>query len=111
MDEISHAEQKCRKILSPVADFSPQIQHWYDKIRAYISLVRLKEGNHPNMNQANTYRFTKRKDIEKPRALSLQELEDGQQFCCIRQKYVRKQAKGLRKVHLRDCLVDAMAKK
>ena len=81
MDEIRiHVEKKCRKILTPVADFSPQIQHWYDKIHAYLALLRLKEGKHPNMNQANTYRFTKRKDIEKPRALSLQELKDSLQF-------------------------------
>ena len=66
MDEIRiQAEKKCRKILTRVADFSLQIQHWYDKIHAYLALLRLKGGNHPNMNQANTYRFAKRKDIAK----------------------------------------------
>jgi hypothetical protein len=40
-----------------------------------------------------------------------EELQDGLQFARIRRADLRKQAKGLRKVHLRDCLVDSMEKK
>jgi hypothetical protein len=39
------------------------------------------------------------------------ELQDGLKFAPIRQSELRKQAKGLRKVHLCNCLVDSMQKK
>ena len=41
----------------------------------------------------------------------MEELEDGLQFCRIRKADLRQQAKGLRKVHLRDCLLDAQSKR
>jgi hypothetical protein len=37
--------------------------------------------------------------------------DDGLQFAKIRRADLRKQAKGLSKTHLRDCLVDSMEKK
>jgi hypothetical protein len=40
----------------------------------------------------------------------MEELEDGLQFCRIRKAELRQQAKRLRKVHLRDCLLDAQSK-
>jgi hypothetical protein len=41
----------------------------------------------------------------------VEELQDSLQFARIRRADLRKQAKGLRKTHLRDCLVDSMEKK
>jgi hypothetical protein len=41
----------------------------------------------------------------------LAELQDGLQFARIRQSELRKQAEGLMKVHLRNCLIDSMQKK
>jgi len=41
----------------------------------------------------------------------MEELEDGLQFCRIRKADLRQRAKGLRKVHLRDCLLDAQSKR
>jgi hypothetical protein len=41
----------------------------------------------------------------------MDELKDGLQFACIQKANLMKQAKGLRIVHLRDCLIDAQAKK
>jgi hypothetical protein len=41
----------------------------------------------------------------------MNKLRDGLQFACIRKADLRKQAKGLCKVHLRDCLIDAQTKK
>ncbi len=41
----------------------------------------------------------------------MEELQDGLQFARIRKADLRKQAKGLRKVHLQNCLIDAMEKK
>jgi hypothetical protein len=39
-----YAEKNCRKILRPDDDFSPTIQMWYDRIHAYLQLIRMKEG-------------------------------------------------------------------
>jgi hypothetical protein len=41
-----HAEKKkrCRKILRPESNFSPTVQMWYDRIHAYLQLIRMKEG-------------------------------------------------------------------
>ena len=108
MTEIRvHAEKDCRKILRPESDFSPTIQMWYDRIHAYLQLIRLKEGKASN---GNIVRFAKRTNIDRPAELSMEELEDGLQFCRIRKAELRQQAKGLRKVHLRDCLLDAQSK-
>jgi hypothetical protein len=36
-----HAEKKCQKILQPDSNFSPTVQMWYDRIHAYLQLIRL----------------------------------------------------------------------
>ena len=78
-------------------------------IHAYLQLIRLKEGK--ASNASNIVRFAKRTHIERPAELTMEELEDGLQFCRIRKADLRQQAKGLRKVHLRDCLLDAQSKR
>ena len=82
---------------------------WYDRIHAYLQLIRLKEGK--ASNASNIVRFAKRTHIKRPAELTMEELEDGLQFCRIRKADLRQQAKGLRKVHLRDCLLDAQSKR
>ena len=110
MTEIRvHAEKKCRKILRPESDFSPTIQMWYDRIHAYLQLIRLHEGKAKNVG--NILRFARRQHIPTPEHLSIEELKDGLQFARIRKADLRRQAKGLRKVHLRDCLIDAQTKR
>ncbi len=105
-----HAEKDCRKILWPERDFSPTIQMWYDRIHTYLQLIRLKEGK--ALNASNIVRFAKwTHSIERPAELTMEELHDGLQFCRIRKADLRQQAKGLRKVHLRDCLLDTQSKK
>ena len=75
MTEIRlHAEKDCRKILWPESDFSPTIQMWYDRIHAYLQLIRLKEGK--ASNASNIVRFAKRTHIERPVELTMEE-EDG----------------------------------
>ncbi len=69
----------------------------------------MKEGK--TRNTGNILRFTRKQHIENPEELSLEELKDGLQFARIRKADLRKQAKGLQKVHLRDCLLDAQGKK
>jgi hypothetical protein len=103
-----HTEKKCRKILRPDSNFSPTIQMWYDQIHAYLQLIQLKEGK--AHNSRNIICFEKSKHIETPKALTLEELRDGLQFARIRKSELRKQAKGLRKVHLRNLLIDAQGK-
>ncbi len=110
MTEIRvHADKDCHKILRPESNFSPTIQMWYDRIHAYLQLIRLKEGK--ASNASNIVRFTKRTHIKRPTELTMEELQDGLQFCQIRKADLRQQAQGLRKVHLRDCLLDAQSKK
>ena len=104
-----HAKKKCRKILRPESDFSPTIQMWYNCIHAYLQLIRLKEGKARNVG--NIFCFARRQHIEQPDQLTMDELKDGLQLACIQKADLWKQAKGLRKVHLRDCLIDAQSKK
>jgi hypothetical protein len=110
MKEIRvHTERKCRKILRPESDFSPIIQMWYDQIHAYLQLICLQEGKVKNMG--NVLRFAWRQHIEHPNLLTMDELKDGLQFARIRKADLRKQAKGLCNVNLRDFLIEAQTKK
>ena len=62
MDEIRlHAEKKCRKFMTPAAEFSPTIQHWYDRIHAYIYLLKLKQDTHKYMNKGNVRRNARKR--------------------------------------------------
>ncbi len=110
MTEIrAHAKKNCRKILRPESNYSPTIQMWYDRIHAYLQLIRMKEGNAKNIS--NILRFAQRQHIEQPEHLLMDELKDGLQLTCIRKVDLRQQAKCLRKVHLQDCLIEAQTKK
>jgi hypothetical protein len=110
MTEIRvHAEKKCRKILQPDSDYSPTIQMWYDRIHAYLQLIRMKEGK--TKNNGNVICFAARTHIQDPGNLTMEELKDGLWFCRIWKAELRQQAKGLWKVHLCDCLIDAQTKK
>jgi hypothetical protein len=93
-----YTKKKCRKILRPESNFSPTVQMWYNRIHAYLQLIRMKEGK--TKNTGNILRFACRQHIDAPEELSLEELKDRLQFARIRKADLRKQAKGLRKVHL-----------
>ena len=109
MTEIRrYGEKKCRKILSPESEFSGPIKMWYDRIHAYLQLIRLSEGR--TKNARNIYRFARRNHIEHPDKLTSEELEEGLQLARIRKKNLRKLAGGLRKTHLRECLLTAQQK-
>jgi hypothetical protein len=82
---------------------------WYDRIHAYLQLIRLHEGKTKNVG--NILRFARRQHILSPEHLTIEELKDELQFAHIRKADLRKQAKGLHKVHLRDCLIDAQTKR
>ncbi len=104
-----HAKKHCQKILRPDNNFSPTIQMWYNRIHAYLQLIRMKEGK--TNNPRNILRFACRQHIANPGELTMKELQDGLQFAQIRQSELRKQAKGLRKVHLGNRLINLMEKK
>jgi hypothetical protein len=109
MTEIRiHAEKRCRKILRPDSNFSLTIQMWYDRIHAYLQLIRMKEGL--TNNTRNVLRFACCQHIDNPDTLTMEEIQEGIQFARIRRSELRIQAKGLRKVHLRNCLIDSMEK-
>ena len=110
MTEIRvHAEKDCQKILWPESNFSPTIKMWYDRSHMFLQLIRLKEGK--ASNASNIVRFAKQTHIGRPAELTMEELEVGLQFCRIRIADLRQQARGLCKVHLRDCLLDAQLKR
>ncbi len=110
MTEIRpHVEKKCRKILRPANNFSPTIQMWYDRIHAYLQLMKMKEGK--TSITRNILLFARHQHINGPEGLMMEELKDGLHYARIQKADLRKQAKGLRKVHLRDCFVDSMEKK
>ena len=82
---------------------------WYNQIHAYLQVIRLKEGKAKNVG--NILHFAWQQHIEQPDKLTMDELKDGLQLARIHKADLRKQAKDLRKVHLRDCLIDARSKK
>jgi hypothetical protein len=82
---------------------------WYERIHAYLQLIRMQEGT--ARNTGHILRFAQCQHIEKPEQLMMEELKDSLQCACTRKANLRKQAKGLRQVHLTDCLIDAMTKK
>ena len=78
MDEIRiHAEKKCRKLLTPASDFSPQVQFWYDIIHTYLALLRLKEAGSKIGNPANVHRFANRCQIENSKGLTEEEIKES----------------------------------
>jgi hypothetical protein len=93
---LQHAKKKSCKILRPDSNFNPAIQLCYDIIHAYLQLIRLKEGKAQNIG--NIMKFSKH--IEKLEELTLDKLKDRLQLARIRKLELRKQAKGLHKVHL-----------
>ena len=108
MDEIRlHDEHNCRKIYTPESPFSSEFQAWYDRIHAYLALIKLLEDS-TNRNADNTFRFARRKGIENPKSLSLRDIKQGLQFCRMRQIEARRKAHPLREDHLLDCLRTAI---
>ena len=89
-----HEEKHCQNILWQESNFSPIIQMWYNRMHAYLQLIRLREGKVSNAGNIN--RFTKQKHIKQPEELTMEELKDGLQFCRIQNAELMKQAKGLR---------------
>ncbi len=84
-----HAEKKCRKILCPDNNFSPTIQMWYDRILAYLQLIRMKEGK--TKNPSNILQFARRQHIINPGKLTLEETRTA----AIKQTINREESKRM----------------
>ena len=93
--------------MTPAAEFSPVIQHWYGRVHAYMDLLKLKQGVKKFMNKGNARRKAKRSAISNPADLSEEDIRDALRYCRIRASNLRGQAKRLRKTHLRNCLIVA----
>ena len=52
-----------QKTMTPVPDFSPQTQHWYNSIHAYLALIFLKESDRKYSNPSHTYQFARNCNI------------------------------------------------
>jgi hypothetical protein len=70
-----HAEKNCRKILQPDSNFSPTIQMWYNRIHAYLQLIRTKERK--TNNTRNILQFALQQHIDRQEELAMEELQDG----------------------------------
>lgn len=108
IEEIqTHGEAKCRKILTPASDYSPRLTFWYDRRHAYMWLLRIQTMPQKNHNRSHAFRFARRCKIDDPHGLTVEQLKEGLVVTSQRIRTLRSQAKGLRKVHLRDCLLAA----
>ena len=63
------AEKKCRKIIKPDLEFSPQVQLWHERMQAYKMLIGWKKGQ---STSSNIIRTALGKDILNPRQLTLE---------------------------------------
>jgi len=65
MTEIRrYAEKKCRKIHTPISEFSPTISMWYDRIHVYLQLIRRKEGKTKKVR--NIFKLARKHNILHP---------------------------------------------
>ena len=76
-----------------------------------MGLLRLKQDKHNYTTKGNVRRNTRNRDIKIPSNLTLEETQDALKYRRIRTSDLRKQAKSLRKTHLRNCLISAQEKK
>ena len=97
-------EKQCRKLFMGKLPFSLPVSHWIHKKWAYKALARLATGK--CRNPGNIRRQAKYAGITNI-DLSWTECMDGVNTCTERIKSLALSARGLRKVHLRDRLINA----
>ena len=103
-----HAERKCRKILKPDLEFSGEVKLWHERMMAFNRLIKWRQGKVRNVS--NLIRYAKRRGIENPKELSLEQLQAGVQYAKAQKRLRKGTASGLRREHLRECLLDAESK-
>ena len=100
-----HAEAKCRQIRKPDLVFSEPVRYWSMRRRSYMELIKMMKGKVRNIS--NVIKNAKRHGIPHPKYLTLAQLEDGVDYCKYKIHGHRLNSEGLRRVHLRTCLVRA----
>lgn len=100
-----HAAAKCRKIYKPPLPFSQEVHVWDERKKIYNGLLRRLDGR--CHNGSNIIRQAWKFDITNPQELSRYQCLDGVRYCKGRLMELKKVAKGLRKVHLRNRLIQA----
>ncbi len=104
-----HAERRCRRILKPDLEFSLPVKLWDERMKAWKSLIRLKQGK--AINASNVVRKAVKARIDNPRQLSLEQAQEGYAYARARKHQLRAQAPELRRDHLRNCHLAAKARK
>ena len=93
MDQLRmRANDKCRKILTPVAPCGPEIRHWGKMIHMYQALLKIKRHPGKKWNQNHTYRVGYSKGLGNTELLSEEQILDGLCFSRIKMLEARKRA-------------------
>ena len=95
-------EKRCRKITKRPFPFSAPIAYWLHRKWAYQALDRVALGK--CRNRGNARRKAKRAGIDRFN-LTHEQCSEGIAYCNQQLRNMEQQALGLRKVHLRNCLI------
>ena len=98
-----HAAAKCRKIYKPSLPFSQEVHVCDERKKIYNGLLRRLDGR--CHNESNLIKKAWQFEITYPRELSRYQCLDGVRYCKVRLFGMKKSARGLRKVHLRNRLI------
>jgi hypothetical protein len=93
---------QCWQIFTGSIPFSKPVQTIYMRRCAYQELAK---GKDHTVQQSNIVRDTLKPGIPTPRLLTKQQCLDGIEACSRKLSTLRGQARGLRQVHLWDCLI------
>jgi len=93
------------KIKKTAIAFSLPVQHWVKKRWGYQGLLRIHNGKCRNVS--NVCRDARRAGIARPKELTRAQVEDGIRYCNNRLWELKVHDKALRKVHLRDRVIEA----
>ena len=96
------SEKQCRQIYRETIPFSEPVRTIYIRKRAYQELA---QGSSRPVQRSNVVRDAIKAGIPTPHQLTQQQCLDGVEACSRKLSTLRRQAGGLRQVHLRDCLV------
>jgi hypothetical protein len=99
------SKRQCRIIYSTEMPFSKPVRTVHFRWRAYQGLVKLLDSM--TRKSSNLFREAIKAGIPAPRLLTRDQCLDGVEACTRRLKVLKAQSGGLRKLHLRDCLIKA----
>jgi len=97
-------ERQCRKITKRPLPFSAPVAYWIHRKWAYQALDRLATDK--CRNRGNARRKAKRAGLDSV-SLTHEQCKEGIAVCNHHLEQLKTQALGLRKVHLRNCLIQA----